>query len=409
VAEDAERGASATAGGGPARAAGAPVGLILFTAMFASQAALLVLTPVLAAVATDFGVSTSTTAQLRSISGIVAGGVALWMGWRSRPRPLRDVLGAGLALLVASSATSAAAPGFAVLAAAQVGIGVGLGLVLSAALAAAGQWAPQAQARTLSWALVGQPAAWIVGMPLAGAVAERSWRFAWVAVPLASSLVALVALATRPRDTAAVVAADEPTLWEHAGARGWAVGELLAYGGWAGTLVFVGALLVDSYGTSTTVVGLLLAGAAVAYVPGNFLARRIVDRRARSLLRHGGVVSGVGVAVLGALRPGVLFSGVLFAALAFVAGGRTLAGSSLGLRLAPSCRLQSMSVRTAATQYGYLLGAVVGGAALALGGYRMLGAALGGLYVLAAVPHLREERADRRRGRPGDALTAPPA
>jgi MFS transporter, DHA1 family, inner membrane transport protein len=261
----------------------------------------------------------------------------------------------------------------------------------------------------LSWALVGQPAAWIVGMPLAGAAAERSWRYAWVAVPLASSLVALLALATRPRDTIVVPAPDEPTLWAHAGARGWAVGELFAYGGWAGTLVFVGALFVDSYGTSTTVVGLLLAGAAVAYVPGNFLARRIVDRRARSLLRHGGALSGVGVAVLGVLRPGVVFSGVLFAALAFVAGARTLAGSSLGLRLAPGCRLQSMSVRTAATQYGYLLGAVVGGAALALGGYRALGVALGGLYVLAAVPHLRGDRADRGEALPGDALAAPPA
>jgi predicted MFS family arabinose efflux permease len=68
-----------------------------------------------------------------------------------------------------------------------------------------------------------------------------------------------------------------------------------------------------------------------------------------------------------------------------------------------------MSVRTAAVQYGYLLGAVVGGAALALGGYRALGVALGGLYVLGAVPHLRGGRADRGEGLPGDALAAPPA
>jgi MFS transporter, DHA1 family, inner membrane transport protein len=367
---------------------GAPVALVLFAAMFAAQASLLVLTPVLAAVAADFGVSTATAAQLRSVSGIVAGGVALWMGQRSRPRPLRDVLGAGLILLAAGSALSAAAPDFAVLAAAQVGLGAGLGLTLSAGLAAAGEWAGEEQARVLSWALVGQPAAWIVGMPLAGAVAEVSWRYAWLAVPLAASVAALAALATRPRDTAAVRGPDEPTLWAQPGAPGWAVGELLAYGGWAGTLVFVGALFIDSYGTSTTTVGLLLALAAVAYVPGNFLARRLVDRRARDLLRLGGAVSGAGVAMLGILRPGLGFSATLFAALAFVAGGRTIAGSALGLQLAPRCRLQSMGARTAAVQYGYLLGAVAGGAAFALGGYRALGLALGALYALAVVPHV---------------------
>jgi MFS transporter, DHA1 family, inner membrane transport protein len=378
--------AVASSGQRTLRALGSP-SASLFLAMFAAQAALLVLSPILPDIAADLDVSTATAAQLRSLSGLVAGGVAIWLAMWSRPRPLRDLLGTGLILLVAGSTMSAAAMSFTVLAIAQLGVGVGLGLVLSAALAAAGEWAPQRQGATLAWALAGQPVAWIVGMPVAGAVAEASWRYAWLAVPALASLVALAALAMRPRDTAVRTTADEPSLWAYRGTRAWALGELFAYGGWAGTLVFVGALLIDSYRTSTTAVGIVLAVVAAAYVPGNFLARRWVDRGVGLLLVVGGAVSAVGVAVLGIARPSLWFSAAVLAALAFVAGGRTLAGSSRGLSLAPSCRLGSMGVRTAAVQYGYLLGAAVGGAALASGGYRALGAALAALFAVSVVLH----------------------
>jgi MFS transporter, DHA1 family, inner membrane transport protein len=361
--------------------------VVLFAALFAAQAALLVLSPILVAMAADLGVSTATAAQLRSLSGLVAGGVALWLGFRSRPRPLRDLVGSGLVLLASGSVGSAAANTFTVLAGAQLVVGVGLGLVLSGALAAAGQWAPQRKAATLAWALAGQPVAWVVGMPVAGAVAELSWRYAWLAVPALASLVALALLSLRPRDVAAVTSSDEPSLWTHRGARTWALGELLAFGGWAGTLVFVGALLIDSYGTSTTIVGLVLAGAAAAYVPGNFLAQRHVERTVGPLLVVGGGVSAVGVALLGGARPGLPFSVVVLAVLAFVAGGRTLAGSSRGLSIAPLCPLQSMSVRTAAVQYGYLAGSALGGIALVAGGYGALGAALAGLFGASAALH----------------------
>lgn len=363
--------------------------VVLFLCLFATQSALLVLTPILPFVARDLEVSTAAAAQLRSISGIVAGAVALWVALRSRPRPLRDLLAGGLVLLAASCGLSAAAPTFLVLALAQVGVGVALGVVLSGALAAAAEWEPSEQARTLSWALIGQPAAWIVGMPIVGRIAEVDWRWTWVAVPMVASLIGLACLLSRPRDRAGGPGPDEPGMWSRPGVAGWALGELLAYGAWAGTLVFVGALFVDSYGISAGAVGLLLALAAVAYVPGNFLARRRVVRSGRALLVLGAGGSAAAVAVFGLVRPGVTFSAALFAALAFVAGARTIAGSSLGLQLAPACRLQAMGFRTASVQLGYLLGAAVGGAALAGGGYRGLGLSLGLLYLLAAVPHVR--------------------
>jgi hypothetical protein len=46
-----------------------------------------------------------------------------------------------------------------------------------------------------------------------------------------------------------------------------------------------------------------------------------------------------------------------------------------------------MRIRAAATQFGYLAGAALGGLALALWGYAGMGSTFGALFVLAAVPH----------------------
>jgi predicted MFS family arabinose efflux permease len=163
------------------------------------------------------------------------------------------------------------------------------------------------------------------------------------------------------------------------GAVRWSCGELLAYSGWAGCLVFVGALFVESYGLSLTATGLVLGVGALAYVPGNLLARRWVDHHPRALLVGLALGLAATVAVLGVARPDVL---------CFLAGGRTLVGSASGLHLAPQLRLGITGVRTAALQFGYFIGAALGGLALGVGGYQLLGLAFSALFVGAALPHV---------------------
>ena len=51
-----------------------------------------------------------------------------------------------------------------------------------------------------------------------------------------------------------------------------------------------------------------------------------------------------------------------------------------------------MSIRAAATQLGMVAGAALGGAALAAGGYGLLGAVLSILFAAGAVPHLAAVR-----------------
>ncbi|HSI97496.1 MAG TPA: hypothetical protein VK926_03970, partial [Gaiellaceae bacterium] len=84
------------------------------------------------------------------------------------------------------------------------------------------------------------------------------------------------------------------------------------------------------------------------------------------------------------LRPGIAVSAVLLSASAFVAGGRTLVSSSVGLAVDSSARGAVMAVRAATMQFGYFLGVVVSGSALAVAGYLGLGLAVGAMLVAAS-------------------------
>lgn len=367
--------------------------VVLFLSLLASQAGILVLTPILADVAREFGVSTAVAGQLRTLSGFVAGGTALLFGRIGRSIALRDLLLVGASLLAFGSIVSAAAPSFAVVAAAQVPIGIAVALLVSAGGAAAGEWArPGRSRRVLSWTLIGPAAAWIIGMPLVGLFAETTWRAAFIVLPLAASLIVGGALALcrkemlpapRPLVRVADILADRSL-------RLWAVAELLAQSAWVGTLVYAGALFVETYATSPLLTGVILAGVAIAYIPGNFTASRIVANRSALVVLPWLVAVAVPFTVLlGLARNSVFESAVILAILAFLAGGRTLAAGAYGLDAAPDRRLAVMGVRTAANQFGYLVGAAAGGLALAIGGYPAVGVLFGALFVGATVVLVR--------------------
>ena len=251
-----------------------PVSASLFLSLFAGQAGLIAISPVLADVAQDLEVSTAVAGQLRTITGMTAGVTALAFGTIARRIGLRRQLLLATGLLALGSLGSAAAPTFALLALAQVPVGAAVAIMLTAGTLAAAEWVPaEVRGRVLSWALIGQPAAWIVGMPVIGIVGERSWRYAWLVVPLAAAVLAGVALIGRADDPPSAVEAAglRDAIAQHAVAR-WLGAELLANTAWAAMIVYSGAFFVETYGISPPATGLVLAIGAGAYILGNRLA-----------------------------------------------------------------------------------------------------------------------------------------
>ena len=371
-----------------------------FVSLFAAQAGLLTLSPILSSVANDFGVSTAAAGQLRTLVGLVGGIAALAVVLVGRRVGLRRLLLAGNGLLALGSVASAAAPSLIALAAAQVAVGAAIGLLISGGLAAAAAWAPpERRAGTLAWASLGQPAAWVAGMPAIGLMADLGWRYAWLGVPLAAGVGGLATVGSWPREQRAQPAPRAHSLRWDAKLTGWTVGELLSYAGWGGALVFTGALLVESYDAAPGTVGLLLGAAAIAAFPGNFVARRWLSGSSRELLVVLGLSAAAITAVFGTVRPGLVVSTAMFALLVLVASTRTVAGSTFALYVTPERRLAVMGVRASTGQFGYLLGGGAGGAALAAGGYPVLCLTLAGLFALGAAPHLATLLAERARPR----------
>lgn len=363
------------------------VSAVLFLCLFAAQAGAIALSPILVEVARDLDVSTALAGQLRTVAGLVAGVTALALPRIGGRIGLGRQLLGGAMLLALGSLMSAAAPNLILLAASQVPVGAGIGTMTTAGTLAAAAWVlPERRPTVLSWALVGQPAAWIVGQPLIGVVAQGSWRYAWLVLPLSAALLAGAAVGGRrgerpssmpPRHLRATLAAP--------GLGRWLAAELLANTGWAATLVYAGALFVESYGTSTELTGAVLAVGAGAYVAGNLALRRFVERDARRLLIGLSVALAMTTMLFGASRPSVVVSTALFSGAAFAAGGRTFISSAFGLAAPAELRPGAMAMRAASMQFGYFAGSFLAGAALALGGYPAFGSLIGLIFLAAAV------------------------
>jgi predicted MFS family arabinose efflux permease len=366
----------------------AAVSVTLFACLLAAQAAVIAAAPVLAQLSADLDVSTAVAGQLRTVAGLAAAVTAIGAGRMAGRLTLARQLIAGAALVAASSTASALAPSFGFLLLAQVPLGVGVAALNIGATLAVTEWVPAEHRRqVLSWVLVGQPAAWIVGMPLVGFVGASNWRWAWVVFPLVAAVVAGIAVTAirctgdaapdTPAASLRVVLADRTVVR-------WLASELLANAAWVGSLVYSGALLVEADGTSATVTGLLLALVAIAYIVGTLAMRRLSRLDPHDALRALALALAVVEALVWTARLDVAATTGMLALSAMLAGGRTLVASAFALDDTRGHRTALTGLRVAMVQLGYFVGSIVGGVALAAGGFAVLGAAFGALLVAAA-------------------------
>jgi DHA1 family inner membrane transport protein len=363
---------------------------VLFLALFASQAGVLVMSPILADVASEFGVSIAAAGQLRILAAPLAAFVALATGRALARFSPRALIGAGSALLALGALASAAAPTFVLLALAQVPMWAGIAMLIASGVAATASWsAPGERTRTVSRAFAGPPSAWIVGMPLIGLVASINWRLAFLALPLPAAVLACYAAARRPPDTPIAGSGSALTgLLGLGPARRWALGELFANSAWAGTLVYSGALFTETYGTSPVATGIVLAIIASAYLAGNRLGGRMSPERARRATIEGSVAAAIAVALTWSLTQSLALTLILFATASLVTAARTVAGTVYGFTVAGDLGREVGAIRAATTQIGYLLGSLLGGIAIAVGGLNLLSVVYAALFLAATLPYL---------------------
>lgn len=363
--------------------------LPLVLATTATQAAIVVLAPLLVAIGRDLGASVSAVGVARSFLAATAVGLSLLIGPvidRVGVRPL-IVAGAGLAVLGAGA--TAASPSLGLLYAAHVVTGAGVACLLSAGFAGVASMFEEGEAAWAMGYVVGaQSLAWIVGNPLIGLLADAgSWRLSYL-VPAAIALLALAAGLAAPRPARSAPGPEGGGLLGVLGdrsARRWALAELVAYAAWTAELTYAGAFYIQSYGVDEAAVGFLLSVGSLVFLAASLNTARLTGRVSRRpLLATCALGMGVLLVPLLNLTPSVWFTLGLFCLLALFAGVRSAGASALGLGQLPGRPGSMMGARTASAQLGYMIGAAAGGAVLAAAGFGALGfVLLGGMAVSA--------------------------
>jgi predicted MFS family arabinose efflux permease len=379
----------------------------LVLATMASQALLVTLSATLVAIGRDLGASVGAVGQARSIAAAVAISASLVIYGHIDALGVRRLLGVGSTLAIASCAAVALAPTLALFLTAHVLVGLAFACLLSVGFAGVAAFPPERRPWAIGYVAGANSLAWIVVTPIAGAMAQTlSWRAAQV-VPAGIALAAVVANWTPRRAPNPSTAPELAALMRVQSARRWLGAEVIAYGAWTALLTFVGAFFIERLGVSQVAAGWMLAAGAGAHFAASSRSGTLMALIPRRRLLAGSAAT---MALLFFVLLGLTASpaaGVAtFCLIGLAAGVRSPASSGLGLEQMPQYPGAMMAARTAATQLGYVLGAVIGGAVISQGGYGTLGIVLAVGMGASAVLILRvDDRRDRRRARPASGIS----
>lgn len=356
----------------------------LVLATMASQSLLVVLGPTIVAIGSELHSPVSTIGQARAVTAVVSVAASVVLSTRGDALPLRRQLEAGSVLAVLGSAAVAASTSTPVFLLSHALVGVAQALLVSGGFAGVAAFAPDRRGWATGYVAAAQGAAWVVVNPAAASLTEGlTWRAAH-AVPAAIAVAAL--LTSRVTSSVPVTAGTgRRAPLRVPSARRWIIAEAAGFAAWTAVLTFAGAFFIEQTGAPVSTTGWLLAAGALAYLAAStrsgWLASRVPRRR---------LVASAAL-VMATLMPVMLTAGLptagaaaAFCLLGLVGGVRTPTSAALGLAQLPGQPTAMMAARTAATQSGYLLGAVIGGTVIAWSGYALLGLVLALVMALSA-------------------------
>lgn len=365
--------------------------LPLVLATMASQAVLVVLAPTIVEAGRDLGVSVGVVGLARSTLAGAAIVSSLALAPFLDRVGIRPLLLWGALLAIAGSTAAALSPSLAVFLSVHALIGVGFAFLLSAGFAGVAAFPAEDRAWAMGYVVGANALAWIVVNPFAGMLTDLlSWRAAH-AVPAAIALCVLASARAAPGGSATGVPAfGLRGVLADRSARRWIVAEMIAFFAWGTHLTFTGAFFIERHDIGESIAGILLAlGAAVFFVTSVRGAALVGHLPRPQLIAAVALVLGALIALQFNAHAVVWIALAAFFLSAVAGGVRTTVSSTLGLTQLPNQSGSMMSARTAATQMGYLLGGLVGGATLAWSGYAALGIIIAAGLVLCAALVLR--------------------
>ena len=362
---------------------------------FATQPPGLITGLLLIDIGLTFGQQVGISGQIRTLSSVIGVIASLLLGALSVKFSSRSLLLTGLLLLILSAVGCSIAWDFPSMLVLYSLTGMGIRVVNPMKNTLIGKhFPPEERSKILGWSAAGTSIAYLVCSPLVSLIANlANWRMTFIVLMLPMSLLALATTFIGiPR------AMDEPksvntrgffagfrSVFSNRSAISCLLGTTLTWASFTGTLTYGISFFRESFLMSLGWASLLLSTMALSKTIGHLLIGSLVNRFGRKNVVVASVIFTalftIFYLVSNALWPSMILSCIS----CVLAGFMHTSVASLNLEQVPEFRGSMMSLSTAASTIGGVIGSGLGGITLILYGYSGVGAVLGTLGIVSGI------------------------
>ncbi|HKZ92986.1 MAG TPA: MFS transporter [Candidatus Bathyarchaeia archaeon] len=345
--------------------------------------------------ALTFQVPVGVMGQINTVLYVVAVAFALLMGVLSVRFRHKLLLMAGLVLLSVSGLGFFVATDFSLMCFFNALSGVGIAMVVPMTMALVGEHLPfEKRSNAIGWIVASGAVAYFVGAPAMSAIAGMGgWRLAILGfvMPVSFMGVIMALIGVPSKSSNAEYAGRQVYLMSfkevlsNRSALASLIGNVLRLAAFAAILLYGASFVRQQFAISVNVASIVVLGAALCYTLGSIVTGPIVNRfgRKRSTI-FTALLAGM-FTITYAYTANMWLSLTLLFVASWFSGMATSAATSLTLEQVPKYRGTMMSINTAAVNSGSALGAAIGGVALLVYDYQILGAVLGGMGLVAGL------------------------
>lgn len=365
------------------------------TSSFATEPPGLITMLLLIEIGQTFGRQVGISGQIITLSSIVGLIVSLLLGTLSVKFSYRSLLLMGLTLLILSAIGCSIAWDFTSMLILFSLSGMGGRMIHPMIKTLIGNHFPlDERSKVLGWSAAGTSIAYLVFSPLVSFVAGfAGWRMTFVVVMLPLSLLALATTfigIPRAADTPESVNtqgffAGYRSIFSNRSAIFCLLGSTLTWASFYGTLTYGISFFRESFSMAVGWASLLLSVMALSKTVGHLLIGSLVNRLGRKNVVVASVISTALFTTFYLVSNALWPSMVLSCISCVLAGFMHSSVDSLNLEQVPEFRGSMMSLGTAASTIGGVIGSGLGGLTLILYGYSGVGAVHGLLGMVSGI------------------------
>jgi len=369
--------------------------LSFMVSSFATQPPGLITGLLLIDIGLTFGVQVGISGQIRTLSSVVGVIVALLLGVVSIRISSRSILLAGLSLLILSAVGCFIAWDFASMLILYSLTGVGVTMITPMINSLIGEYfSKDERSKILGWSAAGTSIAYLVCSPLVGYISSLAgWRMTFLILMLPLAFLGLaIGLISIPKvtdDKKSVsvqgLFSGFSSVFSNKSAVFCLLSTMFTWASFMGSLTYSISFFREEFLMALGWASLLLSAMALSKTFGHLMIGSLINRFGRKKVTVASVLSTALFTTFYLLSNNLWLSMILVNISCVLAGFMHSSVDSLNLEQVPEFRSSMMSLSTAASTMGGVIGSGLGGAVLIFNGYRGVGAVLGLLGIISGI------------------------